>query len=200
MVLEDDNLHTRLIQEAHAQVSMAHPRRNKTRRIIASRYYWLGLVKDIAQYIQNYHAYRRAIVPQDRPPSLLQPLPIPERLWQHISIDFKSFPKDHLGHDMVYVVIDRLGKRAYSIPCQKTAIAKDMARLYITYVWRTHGPPNSIVSNRGPQFISEFWNEFYQILGIKLKLSIAFHLQTNRQTEIMKQYIDQRLHPFINYY
>jgi transposase InsO family protein len=115
-------------------------------------------------------------------------------------MDFKSFPKDKFGHDMIFVVIDRLGKRAYSIPCYKTTTAKDMARLFITYIWRTHGPPDTIVSDRGPQFISEFWNELCRILGIKLKLSTANHAPTDGQTEIMNQYIDQRLRPFVNYY
>jgi transposase InsO family protein len=105
-------------------------------------------------------------------------------------MDFKSFPKDKLGNDMIYVVIDRLGKRAYSIPCNKTITAKGMASLFISHVWRTHGPPDTIVSDRGPQFISEFWGELCQILGIKLKLSTAFHPQTDGQTEIMNQYID----------
>jgi transposase InsO family protein len=200
VVLEEGTLRTDLIQEAHAQVSTAHPGRNKTSQIIASRYYWSGLLADVAQYVRNCHACRRATVPRDRPPGLLQPLPIPEHPWQHIAMDFKSFPKDRFGNDMIYVVIDRLGKRAYSIPCNKTITAKGMAKLFISHVWRTHGPPDSIVSDRGPQFISEFWNEFCRILGIKLKLSTAFHPQTDGQTEIMNQYIDQRLRPFVNYY
>ena len=49
-------------------------------------------------------------------------------------MDFKTFSKDKLGNDMIYVVIDRLGKRAYSIPCQKTITAKDMACLFIVHV------------------------------------------------------------------
>ena len=115
-------------------------------------------------------------------------------------MDFKSFPKDKKGYDAVYVVIDRLGKRAYSIPCYKTTTAKDMAQLFIANVYRTHGAPETIVSDRGPQFISEFWTEFCRILGIKLKLSTAYHPQTDGQTEIMNQYLDQRLRPFINYH
>ena len=115
VVPEVDNLRTHLIQEAHNQISTAHPGRNKTRRVMASRYYWPGLPADVARYVQNCHACRRATVPRDLPPSLLQPLPILERPWQHISIDFKPFPKDRLEHNMIYVVIDQLGKRAYSI-------------------------------------------------------------------------------------
>jgi len=75
-----------------------------------------------------------------------------------------------------------------------------MAQLYVTYVYRHRGAPQTIVSDRGPQFISDFWNEFCRILGTQLKLSTAFHPQTDGQTEIMNQYLDQRLRPFINYY
>src|SRR5450432_4017507 len=115
-------------------------------------------------------------------------------------MDFKSMPKDKAGYDKVFVVIDRLSKQAISIPCYKTVTAEDMAQLYITYVYRYYGPPESIVSDRGPQFVSQFWKEFCRILGIKLKLSTAFHPQTDGQTEIMNQYMDQRLRPFVNYY
>jgi hypothetical protein len=115
-------------------------------------------------------------------------------------MDFKSFPIDKKGYDAAYVVIDRLSKRAYSLPCYKTTTAKDMAYLFIANVYRTHGPPDTIVSDRGPQFISGIWTEFCRILGIRLKLSTAFHPQTDGQTEIMNQYLDQRLRPFINYH
>jgi len=71
-------------------------------------------------------------------------------------MDFKSMPKDKAGYDEVFVVIDRLSKQAISIPCYKTVTAEDMAQLYITYVYRYYGPPESIVSDRGPQFVSQF--------------------------------------------
>jgi transposase InsO family protein len=106
-------------------------------------------------------------------------------------MDFKSFPKDKKGYDTVFVVVDHLGKRPYSLPCFKTTTATQMARLYVDNVWRTYGPPDSIVSDRGPQFISEFWHELCRILGVKLKLSMANHPQTDGQTENVNQYIDQ---------
>src|SRR3979411_193162 len=115
-------------------------------------------------------------------------------------MDYQSLPKDSHGYDTVFVVVDRLSKQAVSIPCFKTTTAKDMARLYIQHVYRTRGAPESIVTDRGPQFISPFWEEVWRILGIKLKLSTAFHPQTDGQTEIMNQYLTQRLRPFVNYY
>src|SRR5262249_36817832 len=68
------------------------------------------------------------------------------------------------------------------------------------YVYRYFGPPDSIVSDRGPQFVSAFWNAFCQHLGVKIKLSTANHPQTDGQTEIMNQYLDLRLRPFVDYY
>lgn len=115
-------------------------------------------------------------------------------------MDFKEFPTSKNGYNMIVVFVDRLGKRPISIPCHKTVTAKDMARMFIMYVYRTYGPPDSIVSDRGPQFISNFWDEFCKILGIKIKLSTANHPQTDGQTEIVNQYIDQRLRPYVNYY
>ena len=115
-------------------------------------------------------------------------------------MDFKSQPKDKHGFDNICVIVDRLSKQSISIPCYKTVTAEQLAQLFIQYVYRYYGPPDSIVSDRGPQFVSTFWNAFCTILGTKLKLSTANHPQTDGQTEIMNQYLDQRLRPFVNYY
>jgi hypothetical protein len=67
---------------------------------------------------------------------------------------------DQDGYDTVMILVDRFDKRTISIPCHKTIDAKEAARLYIQYPYRFYGPPDTIVSDRGPQFISAFWNEF----------------------------------------
>ena len=71
-------------------------------------------------------------------------------------MDFQSLPKDSYGYNAVFVVIDRLSKQSILIPCFKTTTAKDMARLYIQHVYHIWGAPESIVSDHGPQFVSEF--------------------------------------------
>ena len=158
------------------------------------------MLADIERYIKNCHPCHRADIPRDKTPGFLKPLPIPDRPWQHVTMDFKSMPPSKEGYDMIFVVVDRLSKQAVSLPCHKTVTAEDMARLYIDAIFRHKGPPESIVSDRGPQFVSHFWKEFCRILGVKLKLSTAYHPQTDGQTEIMNQYMDQRLRPFVNYY
>jgi transposase InsO family protein len=200
VVPDQDNLRMLIVREIHDQKATAHPGRKKTLQMLRSRYYWRGITGDAERYIRNCHTCRRTHVPRDKTPGLLHPLPIPVRPWQHVSMDFKSFPKSKNGFDAILVVVDRLGKRPISVPCYKTANAKNLAAMFIEHVWRYYGPPDTIVSDRGPQFISSFWNEFCTILGIKLKLSTAEQPQTDGQTEIVNQYIDQRLRPFVNYY
>ena len=101
---------------------------------------------------------------------------------------------------MVAIFVDRLSKRTITIPVRDTVTARELVPLFITHVLRYIGIPDSIVSDQGPQFISNFWDEFCRRIGTKLKLSTANHPQTNRQTEIMNQYFDQRLRPYINHY
>lgn len=178
-------MRTRLIAKAHCQVSTAYPGKNKTRKLIADRYYWPGWSLDIDRNVRNCNNYRRASIPRDKTPGLLNPLPVPDRPWQHILMDFHEVPKDRTGNNIVLVIIDRFGKRAFSIPCKKTIDAPETARLFIHYIYRIYSAPDTIILDRGPQFISAFWSEFTRILGIKLKLSTAYYSQTDGQTEIM---------------
>ena len=196
----DIPVRTLLIKEAHEQVSTGHPGIKKTRELLIQRYYWKGLPQDVERYVHNCGVCRRSHVPRDKTPGLLQSLPVPERPWQHITMDFKSFPKSKRGYDAILVFICRLSKKSTTVPCFQTADARDLARMFLERVYPYYGPPDSIVSDRGPQFISEFWTEVCSILGIKMKLSTADHPQTDGQTENMNQYIDQRLRPFVSFY
>jgi predicted aspartyl protease len=199
-VPEDDQLRTKLLYEIHATLPAAHPGRNKTRVIAARQFYWPRMNSDIDIFVAACQSCRRASTPRDKTPGLLKPLPIPERPWQHISMDFMSFNKDRHGYDNVFVVVDRLGKRPFSLPCYKTAKAKDAAWLYYEHIYRIYGLPDTIVSDRGPQFISAFTNELTLLLGIKFQLSTAEHAQTDGQTEIVNQALQQRLRHFVNHY
>ena len=88
-------------------------------------------------------------MPRDRTPRLLQPLPVPDHLLQYILMDFKSFPYNKNGYNAILVVIDQLNKQAFSLPCFKTTTTKDMAELYIQYIYYIKGVLNTIISDRG---------------------------------------------------
>lgn len=191
---------TRLIREAHDQVSTAHPSATKTYQILARHYHWKGMETTCKRYVRNCIPCRRGHPRQHRLPGMLHPLPIPSLPMQHLCIDFKDFPRDQRGYDQIMVIIDRLSKQAITIPCHKTIDARGMATLFVQWVYRFGHTPDTIVSDRGPQFVSSFWSEFCRIIGTKVKLSTAYHKQTDGQTEIMNKYIDQRLRPFVSYY
>lgn len=150
------SVRTDLITASHCSLATAHPGKNKTKALIKERYYWLGIDSDIDQFVSNCHACRRSKVPRDKTPGLLRPLPIPDRPWQHISMDFKEMPSDHKGMNMVCVFVDRLGKRPISVPCDRSVDARVMAQLYLVHVHKYYRPATTIVSDRGPQFISAF--------------------------------------------
>ena len=199
-VVPDPLLRTRLIREVHDQASTAHPSAKKTYQLVSQQYHWKGMGASCERYVRNCIPCRRGHPRQTRIKGYLHPLPIPQRPMQHLCMDFKDFPKDKAGYDQILVIIDRLTKQAITIPCHKTITARGMAELFIQWVYRFGHTPESIVSDRGPQFVSSFWSEFCRIIGVQVKLSTAYHKETDGQTEIMNKYIDQRLRPFVTYY
>ena len=135
MVVKEQDLWTRLIAKVYTQVSTAHPRKNKTRKIISDRYYWPGLVMDIDRYVRNCDSCRRFTIPRDKTLGLLKPLLIPEHLWQYISINFHKLPIDRNRYNIAIVIIDRFSKCLFLIPCHKNINTKEAAQLFIYYVY-----------------------------------------------------------------
>ena len=131
---------------------------------------------------------------QRQPPvGELELLPIPEHQWDTISVNFiVELPEAH-GHDAVMNVIDSVSKRAHFIPTNTTIIALRAAWLYLAQVWKLHRLPKQVVSDQGPQFISEFTRELYRLLSIKLSATMAYHLHGDGQTEHANQELEQYL-------
>ena len=131
---------------------------------------------------------------------MLQSLSVSEWPWQHIAMNFRSFSRDKKDYDTAFVVVNQFSKRSISMPCFKTTGAEDMAWLFVENIYCHWGSSTTIVSDRGPQFISAFWDEFCRILGVELKLSTAYHAQTDEQAEIVNQHIINHLWSFINHH
>jgi transposase InsO family protein len=99
----------------------------------------------------------------------------------------------------ILVVFDRLTKMAHFTPCSKSITAKEIAQLILDRIVRLHGLLEEIVSDRGPQFASKFWRRLFKLLGVDIRLSSAFHLETNGQTERKNQTLEQYLRCTVNY-
>jgi len=129
----------------------------------------------------------------------LMPNAIPEKPWTHISADFITKLSLAQGYDSILVVVDRLTKMAYFIPTIEKTSAEGLARLFRDNVWKLHRLPKSIISDRGPQFVAGIMRELNGLLEIESKLSTAFHLQTDGQTERVNQELEQYLRMFIDH-
>jgi hypothetical protein len=168
MVPNEDELRTRLCDEFHHPSHRAHPERGKMRKMIYQQYFWPGMESYIDRYIGNCPECKYSKNSRLKPAGLLRFLPIPQKLWQHITMDFKSFNKDRHGYDAILVIMNRLGKRLFSLFTHKTCTAADLAELYYTFPWRIFGTPETITSDRGPQFVAEFFKELAKLTKITL--------------------------------
>ncbi|XP_066165912.1 uncharacterized protein [Oryza sativa Japonica Group] len=129
-----------------------------------------------------------------RPAGLLQPLQIPEWKWEEIGMDFiTGLPRTSSGQDSIWVVVDRLTKVAHFVPVHTTYTGKRLAELYLSRIMCLHGVPKKIVSDRGSQFTSKFWQKLQEELGTRLNFSTAYHPQTDGQTERVNQILEDML-------
>jgi len=126
----------------------------------------------------------------EQPAGKLMPNSIPEKPWMHILADFITKLPIAQGYDLILVVVDRLMKIVHFIPTTEKTSAERLARLFRDNVWKLHGLPESIISDRGPQFTAGIMQELNRILGIESKLSTAFYPQTDRQMERVNQELE----------
>ena len=109
-----------------------------------------------------------------------------------------ALPQTHLGHTAILVVVDKLSKYTHLIPTPVQVTGEETARLYINHVFKYHGMPQAIVSDRDPRFKSKFMAEFLRLIGTKQNTSTAFHPQTDGQTERMNRTLEDMLRHYVN--
>ncbi|XP_073435227.1 uncharacterized protein [Dendrobates tinctorius] len=187
----------KVLQLVHDSKIAGHRGVLKTQEFLSRFFWWPTYRRDVLDYVTSCEVCARCKTPRSSPTGLLQPLPIPTRPWGSISMDFIVELPTSQGKNTVLVVVDRLTKAAHFIPCVGLPTAKHTSDLIIQNVFRLHGVPDEVVSDRGVQFTSKFWQHFCAALNIKVNLSSAFHPQTNGQTERTNQTLEQYLRCFI---
>ncbi|GMF16024.1 unnamed protein product [Phytophthora fragariaefolia] len=132
-------------------------------------------------------------------PGLMEPLQIPGERWRSISMDFiTNLPDTKRGHKSIWVVVDRLTKQAHFIATTKKVSAQEVATLFIDNICRRHGMPQDIVSGRDTKFISSFWNQVFQSVGTKLKMTVAYRAQGDGQTKRTNRTLEKYLRCFVS--
>ena len=150
--------------------------------------------REIAGYVARCLVCQQVKIEHQRPGGLLQPLPIPEWKWEHISMDFVTgFPKTPSGNDSIWVIVDRLTKSAHFLAIKVSLSLERLAKLYVNEIVRLHGVPVTIVSDRDRRFVSQFWKKLHMAMGTNLNFSTAFHPQTDGQSERTIQILEDML-------
>lgn len=129
---------------------------------------------------------------------LLQPLPLPQHIWEDISMDFIMGLPPSKGFTVIMVVVDRFSKAIHLGALATGFTAYKVAELFVSIVCKHHGLPKSIISDRDPIFISRFWKDLFTFSGTLLRMSSAYHPQTDGQTEVMNRTVEQYLRAFVH--
>ena len=148
------------------------------------RNYWQPRVmKNIEKYIKGYNLYQRMKNRTEVPVGNLMTNIVPEKPQMHLTVDFMTKLLLVAEKNAILVVCDRLSKMIYFVTTTEKTSAEGLARLFRDNMWKLHRLLASMISNRELQFVVKLTKELNRMLGIEMRLSIVFYLQTNRQME-----------------
>jgi len=188
-----------ILREAHSTPLGGHVGVDRTLHNLKRCFWWKNMTRDTYEFVRSCDDCQRNKSSTQKPWGLLKPLRIPLRRWQSVSIDFiVKLPRTASGHTAVLVIVDRLSKMVHFVPTTSDVTSAEFAQLFLNNVVRLHGLPTEIVSDRGSQFISQFWKKLCEKLGIKRAMSTAFHPQSDGQTERMNRVLEEMLRHYIS--
>jgi hypothetical protein len=176
-----------LLKEKHSGVLVGHFGHDKKFSKINGSYFWLGMRIYVKKFVDMCRICQHTKGKRQNT-GLYQPLPIPERSWDAVSVDFiLGMPRTQRGYDSIFVVVNRFSKMEHFIPCQKTNDTPHIANLFFKEVVRLHGLPRSIVSNRDTKFVENFWRTLWKTMGTILSFSSVYHPPTDGKTEVVNR-------------
>jgi len=178
-VPKDEKLRVEIIQLHYDMLIVGYGRQWKTMELVTRNYWWPGVTKEMKQYVEGCDQCQRMKNRVEMPAEKLRPNEVPERPWQHISVDFIMKLLVSKDHDLILVVCDRFSKMSHFVATTEKMTAEGLARLFRGNVWKLHGLLESVILDRGPQFAVGLMKELNKMLEIETKLSTAYHLQTD---------------------
>jgi hypothetical protein len=159
-------------------------------------WFWHSMKKDIKAYIRGCDTCQRLKHETSKPAGLLQPLAIPPRPWHSISMDFVEGLPTSRKQNVILVIVDRFTKYVHFISLSHPYTASKVAALFLQHVFKLHGLPSSIVSDRDTVFTSLFWEELFRRQGVDLAMSSSYHPQSDGQTEVVNKSLEHYLRAF----
>jgi hypothetical protein len=193
------SLRQRMIAEHHDAPIAGHLGRAKTQEALSRRFFWPDLAKHVAAYVRSCDTCQRTKARNHPPLGLAQPLSVPKAPWEIVGMDFiTQLPESRHGNSQIVVFTDHLTKMLHFVAAPTPLTAEQVARLYMHHVFRLHGYPTGIVSDRDKRFVSEFWRSLQRQLGTKLHMSTAHHPQTDGQTERANRTLEEMVRAFVD--
>jgi len=184
VVPADKTLRADIIQAHHTPKYAGHKGRKKTHAAIKHTFWWPRLHIDVNHFVNTCDACQRNKHSTLRPAGLLQPLQLPARRWEHVSIDFIThLPKTSRQHDAILVFMDKLSKYVRFAPTTMDISATGAAHLFLDKVVSLFGLPKKLITDRDPRFTGNMSQAFCTMFGVQSALSTSFHPQTDGQTE-----------------
>lgn len=186
----------RIMQWIHTSISAGHPGISRTICLLQNSFWWPAMAREVTAYVKSCQVCAQSKIPKELPSGLLQPLPIPQRPWSHLSIDFVTDlpPSDNVT--TILVIIDRFSKSCRLIPLKGLPTAMETAQALFHHVFRVYSLPEDIVSDWGTQFTSQVWRAFCKQLDINVSLTSGYHTQANGQVECLNQEIGRYLRTY----
>jgi predicted amidophosphoribosyltransferase len=185
--------HNAVLLALHSSGLGGHSGITATYQKIKALFAWPHMKQDVKDYIAACEVCAQAKSEHSKLPGLLQPLPIPQFAWHTISLDFiEGLPKSK-NFDTILVVIDKLTKYAHFICLSHPYTAITVAQAFLANVYKLHGMPTVIISDRDRVFTSAFWQELFKLTDTTLNMSSSYHPQTDGQTERLNQCLETYL-------
>jgi hypothetical protein len=185
--------HQAIMQALHSSGIGGHSGITATYHKIKSLFAWPSMKADIQKYISNCSICQQAKSGQCKLSGLLQPLEIPSQAWETICIDFvEGLPKSK-SFNTILVVINKLTKYGHFIPMSHPYTTLTVAQTYMDNIYRLHGMPKKIVSDRDRIFTGTLWKELFRLADTVLNMSSAHHPQTDGQTEQLNRCLETYL-------
>lgn len=190
-------IQTKVTNALHSSAVGGHSGFPVTYSCVKQLFYWPHMKDSIRTLVGACVVCHQAKPDRSKYPGLLQPLPVPTQAWQVISLDFIEGLPQSAGYTVILVVVDRLTKFAHFVPMRHPFTALKVAQVFMQAVYRLHGMPESIVSDRDRVFTSTLWKELFRLSDTQLLMSSSYHPQTDGQTERVNQCLETFLRCFV---
>ena len=188
-----------ILHELHDANYAGHVGSHRTIHSVQRMYWWPGMHTTIREYVRGCKVCLQDKHIQKQPAGKLIPLPVPEASWDCVTADrITNLPKTKQGFTAILVVVDRLTKMTHFMPCKNESTAHDIAQLFVDNIWKHHGMPLRITTDRGPEFTNKFIAALCELVGTMHCKSTAYHPQSDGQTERMNRVLEDMLRHYVN--